>query len=76
MPRVRRFAFFVLRISSYDVWVPTPVSWGENPGECQWDFARDAKGCKRGGLPIKGGSIPWAVAMPSFSPHALRPSAF
>jgi hypothetical protein len=40
------------------------------------DFARDAKGCKRGGLPIKGGSIPWAVAMPSSSPHALRPSAF
>jgi hypothetical protein len=31
MPRVRRFAFFVLRISSYDVWVPAPVSWGENP---------------------------------------------
>jgi hypothetical protein len=25
MPRVRRFAFFVLRISSYDVWVSAPV---------------------------------------------------
>jgi hypothetical protein len=24
----------------------------------------------------KRGSIPWAVAMPSFSPHALRPSTF
>jgi hypothetical protein len=31
MPRVRRFAFFVLRISSYDVWVPAPVSWGGEP---------------------------------------------
>jgi hypothetical protein len=35
------------------------------------DFARDAKGCKQGGLPIKGETIPWAVAMPSSSPHAL-----
>jgi hypothetical protein len=26
MPRVRRFAFFVLRISLYDVWDPAPVS--------------------------------------------------
>jgi hypothetical protein len=76
MPRVRRFAFFVLRISSYDVRVPAPMSWGENPGGCQWDFARDAKGCKRGGLPIKGGSIPGAVAMPLSSPYALRPSTF
>jgi hypothetical protein len=31
MPRARWFAFFVLQISSYDVWVPTPVSWGEEP---------------------------------------------
>jgi hypothetical protein len=36
MPCVRWFAFFVLRFSSYDVWVPALVSWGENPGGCQW----------------------------------------
>jgi hypothetical protein len=36
VPCVRRFAFFVLRISSYDVWVLAPVSWEENPGGCQW----------------------------------------
>jgi hypothetical protein len=44
MPRVRRFAFFVLRISSYDVWVPVPVSWGENPGVCQWRFRLKLRG--------------------------------
>jgi hypothetical protein len=76
MPCVQRFAFFVLRFSSYDVWVPSPVSWGRTLEVVSRDFARDAKGCKRGGLPIKGGSIPWAVAMPSSSPLALCPSAF
>jgi hypothetical protein len=46
MPRVRRFAFFVLRIGSYDMWVPAPVSWGRTLEYVSGDFACDAKGCK------------------------------
>jgi hypothetical protein len=53
-----------------------PCRGGRTLEDVSGDFARDAKGCKRGDLPIKGGSIPGAVAMPSSSPHALRPSTF
>jgi hypothetical protein len=53
-----------------------PCRRGRTLEDVSGDFARVAKGCKRGGLPIKGGSIPWAVAMPLSSPLALRPSTF
>jgi hypothetical protein len=53
-----------------------PCRRGRTLENVSGDFTRDAKGCKRGGLPIKGGSIPRAVAMHSSSPHALRPSTF
>jgi hypothetical protein len=46
MPRVRWFASFVLRINSYDMWVPTPCRRGRTLEDVSGDFARDAKGCK------------------------------
>jgi hypothetical protein len=55
---------------------PPPCRRERTLEDVSGNFACYAKGCKRGGLPIKGGPIPWAVAMPSSSPHALRPSAF
>jgi hypothetical protein len=35
-------------------------------------MAEDASG----GSPLKRGRPPWMTAMPSHSPHALRPSTF
>jgi hypothetical protein len=73
MPCVQRFAFFVLRFSSYDVWVLAPCRGGRTLEVVSGDFARDAKGCKRGGLPIKGGNDPLGSGHAFVLPSCLAP---
>jgi hypothetical protein len=73
MPCVRRFAFFVLQVSSYDAWVPAPCRGGRTLEVVSGDFARDAKRCKRGGLPIKGGNDPLGSGHAFVLPSCLVP---
>jgi hypothetical protein len=76
MPCVRRFASFASRVSSDDVWDPTPVSWGGNPGARRWRLCPRRLGAQVRRSAYKRGSIPRAVAMPSHSSLVLLPSTF
>jgi hypothetical protein len=71
---VRWFAFFVLRVSLYDMWGLAPCHRAGNLVHAGGDFACDASGREWGNLPFKKGSISRAVAMPrSFCIHRAHP---
>jgi hypothetical protein len=66
----------LFRVSSHDMWDPALVSQGGNPGARRWRLCPWRLRMRVGRAAFKKGSIPWAVAMPSHSPHASRPSTF
>jgi hypothetical protein len=53
---VRRFAFFALRASLYDMWGLAPCHRMGTLVRIEGDLARDASGHERGNLPLKRGS--------------------
>jgi hypothetical protein len=68
--RMQRFAFFVFRVSSHDVWDPAPMLWGGNPGARRWRLCSWRLGVRVRRSAFKKGSTPRAVAMPSHSSHS------
>jgi hypothetical protein len=76
MVRVRRFGFFCFRSACMTCGTQPPCRRGRTLEYVGEYFACDAWDASGESRLFKKGSIPRAVAMPSHSSHALRPSTF
>jgi hypothetical protein len=75
-PRARRSGCFCPRPACMTRGTQPPYRRGRTLERVGEDLVRDAWGRKWGESPLKRGQPPWVAAMPSHSPHALRPSTF